>query len=45
VDPVSGKWMLVDDFINYKHSSALFYETGEQRLFDVLHYKNLNQGQ
>ncbi len=27
-NPVSGKWRLVDDFCDYKYSSAKFYELG-----------------
>src|SRR5690606_21525751 len=27
-NPVSGKWRLSTDFVEYRHSSAAFYETG-----------------
>jgi hypothetical protein len=27
-NPVSGKWNLVNDYTDYEHSSASFYETG-----------------
>jgi hypothetical protein len=40
-NPVSGKWNLVDDFTDYEHSSASFYETGQAKLFTPLHYKDL----
>ena len=35
-NPVSKKWMLVKDEIDYEHSSALFYHTGKQR-YEVVH--------
>jgi hypothetical protein len=41
-NPVTGKWMLAKSVIDYPHSSALYYETGKQRLFEVVHYKALN---
>jgi REP element-mobilizing transposase RayT len=37
-NPVSGKWNLVENFIDYEHSSASFYETGEVKWFRPLHY-------
>jgi REP element-mobilizing transposase RayT len=40
-NPVSGKWNLVDDYLDYEHSSALFYEKGIQRHFKVTHYLGL----
>ena len=36
--PVSGKWKLVDDYIDYIHSSARFYELGEEGVYKVIHY-------
>ena len=44
-NPVSKKWMLANNAIEYVHSSAKFYETGEQGIYDVTHanewmYKN-----
>ena len=41
LNSVSGKWKLVDDFVNYKHSSAAYYELGLENKF-VTHYKNVN---
>jgi REP element-mobilizing transposase RayT len=41
-NPVTGKWMLAESVIDYPYSSALYYETGKQRLFEVVHYKALN---
>jgi hypothetical protein len=29
-NPVSGKWQLVEDFVDYPYSSARYYELGEQ---------------
>ena len=40
-NPVSGKWNLVTDFVDYKHSSASFYENGDKSLFEVTHYKDI----
>jgi len=40
-NPVSGKWNLVDNFINYKHSSACFYEMGKDGHIKVTHYKDI----
>ena len=37
-NPVSGKWKLVEDYIDYLHSSARFYETGEQGVYKVIYY-------
>ena len=44
-NPVSKKWMLADNAIDYVHSSAKFYEIGEHGIYEVLHanewmYKN-----
>ena len=36
-NPVSGKWRLVDNYIDYKHSSAGFHESGEQGIYNVIH--------
>ena len=36
-NPVSKKWDLVKDVVDYTHSSALFYETGKQGVYDVVH--------
>ncbi|MBN4065949.1 hypothetical protein JYT51_01290 [Candidatus Amoebophilus asiaticus] len=38
-NPVSGKWNLVDDYIDYLHSSAKFYETGITGLYEVTDYR------
>ena len=40
-NPVSGKWMLAKDFVEYEHSSASFYEIQLVRHFSPIHYLNL----
>jgi len=40
-NPVSGKWMLAKDFVQYKHSSASFYEIQEVNYFVPKHYIDL----
>ena len=39
-NPVSGKWNLVDDFVDYPHSSAAYYELGKENKY-ITHYKDL----
>jgi len=36
-NPCAGKWMLSSSPINFLHSSAAFYETGEQGIYEVKH--------
>ncbi len=40
-NPVSGKWNLVEDFTEYLHSSAKYYETGCQGIYPVVHYMDV----
>lgn len=40
-NPCSGKWNLAEPFWNYPHSSAKFYVTGEQGVYQVLNYAAL----
>jgi len=40
-NPVSGKWQLVRDYTEYKHSSASFYETGEIKNYEPFDYRLL----
>jgi REP element-mobilizing transposase RayT len=40
-NPVSGKWQLAKDFVDYEHSSASFYEIQLVRHFKPLHYLDL----
>ena len=42
MNPVRGKWNLAEDFTQYQHSSASFYETGEAFHFKPVHYKDVN---
>ena len=37
-NPVSGRWALVDDFADYQHSSAMFYECGKEGIYKITHY-------
>lgn len=41
LNPVRGKWSLVDDFALYEHSSSAFYELGKSKAFEPVHYKNV----
>jgi len=36
-NPVSKKWSLVKDHIEYAHSSAKYYEKGVQGIYEVIH--------
>ena len=40
-NPVSGKWRLSDDFSEYEHSSAGFYELGKKNKY-ITHYKDVS---
>jgi REP element-mobilizing transposase RayT len=40
-NPVSGKWMLAKDFVEYEHSSASFYEIQLVRHWKPMHYMDL----
>lgn len=37
-NPVKGKWNLVKDFVDYKYSSASFYEEGKSEFHFLKHY-------
>lgn len=37
-NPVQKKWNLVEDYVDYIHSSAAYYELDFQRQFNVTHY-------
>lgn len=37
-NPCRGKWQLAEDPASYPYSSALFYLTGEQGLYEVFNY-------
>lgn len=40
-NPVSGKWSLAKDFVEYAHNSASFYEIQLVRHFRPMHYLDL----
>ncbi len=40
-NPVSGKWKLVENYVDYIHSSAAFYVTGRQGVYEVIHYTDI----
>jgi REP element-mobilizing transposase RayT len=40
-NPVTGKWMLAKDFVEYEHSSASFYELQLVRHCRPMHYMDL----
>lgn len=40
-NPCSGKWNLADEYVNYPHSSAGFYEKGVQGMYEVDDYRLL----
>ncbi len=39
-NPVQKKWRLVDDYVEYPHSSATFYEKNHEGIYEVSHYKD-----
>ena len=41
LNPVSGKWQLVNDYTDYEHSSASFYEKGEVKNYDTFDFRLL----
>ena len=41
LNPVRGKWQLVNDYTKYEHSSASFYETGEIKKFKPYDFRLL----
>jgi REP element-mobilizing transposase RayT len=41
-NPCRGKWNLAKNPIEYRHSSARFYVTGEQGFYPVIHHLELN---
>ena len=40
-NPVSKKWSLVSDYVDYKHSSASFYLLNKPGPFPVTHYRDI----
>lgn len=43
-NPVSGKWKLANDFVDYKHSSAAFYELEKKNNDLIIHYMDVLEG-
>jgi putative transposase len=41
LNPVRGKWKLVEDYTSYEHSSASFYETGEVKKYQPFDFRLL----
>ena len=41
-NPVRNKWNLANDFTEYQHSSARYYELGEVGDIAICHYKSVN---
>jgi hypothetical protein len=40
-NPVSGRWNLVQDYTDYEHSSASFYETGKIKNYRPFDFREL----
>ena len=40
-NPTTGKWQLVENPVDYLHSSAKYYITGEQGIYEVTNYMEL----
>ena len=40
-NPCTGKWNLADEFVNYKHSSAAFYQKEHQGSYEVNDFRLL----
>ena len=38
-NPVNGKWKLVNDYMDYEHSSASFYEAGLIKKYEPFDYR------
>ena len=41
-NPCTGTWNLAASPTDYPHSSALYYETGKQSVYEVVNYKELD---
>lgn len=42
-NPCKGKWNLANSPVDYVHSSAKYYLTGEQGVYSVTHYKEIEE--
>lgn len=40
--PVSGIWKLTENYTEYIHSSAKFYESGLEGIYKVIHFKDIS---
>jgi REP element-mobilizing transposase RayT len=40
-NPISGKWKLVEHYLDYKYSSARFYDLGEETRCKIFHYAEI----
>ncbi|MEZ5007943.1 MAG: transposase [Chitinophagales bacterium] len=40
-NPVSGKWQLVENYLDYKYSSASYYELGEKSNLTLIDYRTI----
>ena len=41
-NPVLGRWNLSRSHIDYVHSSFYFYDTGDQGVYEVVDYRDLD---
>ena len=44
-NPVSGKWKLVEDYLDYQYSSARFYDFGEAPGCKLFHYTDMKSAE
>ena len=42
-NPMSGKWRLGNNHVDYTHSSAGFYEKGIKGFYEIIHYKDIGE--
>ena len=42
-NPICRKWKLAKDYFDYIHSSARYYDLGEEGKYKVIHYQEVNQ--
>jgi hypothetical protein len=43
-NPMKGIWSIVDNPVDYAHSSASFYQNIIKKSYDVVHYEDLIDG-
>ena len=44
-NPVSGKWKLAEDYLDYQYSSARFYDLGEAPGCNLFHYTDMRSAE